>query len=393
MKKEQEMNKKLKLTLTVAMALGLMMFLLSALATASAESPLANAPATRATYGGDFHYPIEEPATLDPIASWGAEWPIMGQVFEGLLKCDDNLNPVPGIAASWETTDAQTWIFYLRDDVRFHNGRLVTAQDFVYSWNRAVGTDWWNFFMAPLVDSLTALNPGTFQVTLNQPFALLPSILVMPFLSVVPEEIVETIDTNPVGAGPFAFQHWTPEEEIVLVANEDYYKDRPYLDRITYRFYDDESEMYNDFQADNLELSPVPTSKIPDVREDPNAILQNTLMVYYYGMHVDMSPFDDVRVRQALNYAVDKGSVIKVVDGYREVADGFVPPGMQSYDPVLPYTYDPTQALALLTQAGWIDTNSDSILDDGAGNDLIIELWHRTSTDDDAFTPIIVKSF
>ena len=105
--------------------------MLFALATASAESPLTNATAAGSTYGGDFDYPFEEPATLDPIASWGTEWPIMGQVFEGLLKYDENLNPVPGIAASWETTDAQAWIFYLRDDVRFHNGRLVTAQDFV----------------------------------------------------------------------------------------------------------------------------------------------------------------------------------------------------------------------------------------------------------------------
>ena len=385
------MNKKLELTLAVAMALGLMTVLLFTLATASAERPLSEAMAAGAAYSGDFRYPIEEASTLDPIASWGAEWPIMGQVFEGLLKYDENLNPVPGIAASWETTDAQTWTFHLRN-VRFHNGRQVTAQDFVYSWNRAVGSVWWDFLMAPLVDSFTALNPGTFQVTLNQPFTPLPSILAMPFLSVVPEETVETIDNNPVGTGPFAFQHWTPGDEIVLVANEDYYEGHPYLDRITYRFYDGEGEMYNDFQANNLELSPVPASEIPDVRDDPNAIFKNELFNYYYGMHVDMSPFDDVRVRQALNYAVDKESVIKAVEGYREVADGFVPPGMQGYDPAFPYyAYNPTEALSLLAQAGWSDTNGNDILDDGAGNDLAIELWHWTGADDAAFAAAVAE--
>jgi oligopeptide transport system substrate-binding protein len=360
--------------------------------TATPTSTPTVTPTAGPTYGGDFRYPIEEASTLDPVALGGSEWPIMGQVFEGLLKYDENLNTVAGIAASWETTDAQTWTFHLRDDVRFHNGRLVTAQDFVYSWNRAVGTVWWDFLMAPLVDSLAALNPGTFQVTLNQPFALLPSILAMPFLSVVPEEAVETIDSNPVGTGPFAFQHWTPGDEMVLVANEDYYEGRPHLDRITYRFYDDEGEMHSDFQAQNLELSPVPASEIPDVRDDPNAIFQNALWVYYYGMHVDMSPFDDVRVRQALNYAVDKGSVLSVVEGYREVANGFVPPGMQGYDPALPYyVYNPTQALSLLAQAGWSDTDDDDILDDGAGNDLVIELWHMTGADAAAFTVAVAE--
>lgn len=388
------MNKKLKPMLAVAMALGLMTFLLFALATASAERPLTEATAAGPTYGGDFRYPIGEPDTLDPIASWGAEWPIMSQVFEGLVKLDENLNPVPAIAASWETTEAaEGWVFLLRDDVRFHNGRQVTAQDFVYSWNRAVGSGWWDFLMAPLVDSFTALNPSTFQVTLNQPFAPLPSILAMPFLSIVPSETVGTIDTNPVGTGPFALEHWTSGDEIVLVANEDYYEGHPYLDRITYRFYDDVGEMYNDFQNGELELSPVPASEILDVRDDPNAILQNALGVYYYGMHVDISPFDDVRVRQALNYAVDKGSVIKAVEGYREVADGFVPPGMQGYNPALPYAYDPTQALGLLAQADWTDTNGDGILDDGAGNDLIIELWHNTGAGHAAFAAAVADDF
>jgi oligopeptide transport system substrate-binding protein len=348
-----------------------------------------------AAYGGEFRYPTVEPATLDPIVPTAGAPPIQGQVFEGLLKWDQDLLPVPAIAESWDVTDAQTWTFHLRDDVYFHNGRKVTAYDFAYSWDRAVGSDWWNLVMASIVDHYHAPDSDTFEVVLSQAFSPLPTILPMPFLSAVPSETVGTIDTSPVGAGPFEFSHWTAGDEIVITAHDDYYDRRPYLDSVRFEFYASTDDMYGAFQAGNLDVSPVPSDQVGDVANDPNAVLDCSMCLYYYGMKVDWAPFDDVRVRQGLNYAVDRQDLVQnVLGGFPLVPDGPVPPGMQAYNPPLDaYYYDPVGALNLLAQAGWWDSNDDGILDDGAGTDLTIELWHNTSAGHAAIANAVADDF
>jgi ABC-type transport system substrate-binding protein len=340
-------------------------------------------------YGGNFRLPTYEPTTLDPADySWGdtPAWPIMSQVFEGLTKWDDNLQPRPALALSWSSSDGRHWTFNIRPGAKFHNGRQVTAQDVVYSFERLAnaGNDWYDYFPGPLLepvtDSVVAVGTDTVQITLSEPFATFPTVLGMPIMSIVPSETVSTIITSPVGAGPFEFQNWTEGDSIVLGYFDEYYAGRPYLNSITYEFYDTEAEMYEDYELGNLDLSPVPQASLTDVVGSPNAIFLNTLGLQYYGMKVDEAPFDDVLVRRALNYAVDRQAIVEnVLSEYAVVAEGPVPPGIESYDPpVAAYTYNPTQALSLLAAAGWTDTNSDFILDDGSGTDLTIELWHHT---------------
>jgi len=357
--------------------LGLVVLLLAALATAS-ERP----KASTSFYGGNFRYPIGEPTSLDPVDD-GADFALLGQIFDGLVKYDEDQDVVPAIAESWISTNAITWTFTIRDGARFHNGRQITASDVYLSWLRAATTSGYWYMMTDYagVSSYSALDANTFQVVLNGPYAPFPYILGLPPFSVVPPEELGTIDTSPVGSGPFVFQSWTAGSETVLEANTDYYAGRPYLDNITFSFYGSDDEMYTEFQADNLDISPVPRAYQDGLIGDPNVIMVYGC-TYYFGMKVDWPPFDNVRVRQAINYAVDKQDIIdNVVDGYQIVADGITPPGMQSYDPVVEgYDYNPTEALSLLADAGWTDTNDDGILDDGAGTNLTIEMWHNTST-------------
>jgi len=369
------MKRKRAFALGASIILGVVVLLLAALATAS-ERP----KASTSFYGGNFRYPIAGPTSLDPVDD-GADWAILDQIFEGLVKYDDNLNPIPAIAESWTSTDAITWTFTIRSGARFHNGRQITASDVYLSWLRAQATsDYW-YMMADMagVSSYSAPDASTFQVVLNGPYAPFPYIVGLPPFSVIPLEALPNIDTNPVGSGPFEFQSWTPGSEIVLEANDDYYGGRPYLDTITFPFYGNEDEMYTEFQADNLDISPVPLSYQDSLVGDPNLIVV-PVGTRYFGMKVDWAPFDDVRVRRALNYAVDKQDIVdNVVEGYQIVADGFTPPGMQGYDPAVEgYVYTPTLALDLLEDAGWTDTNEDGILDDGTGTDLTIEMWHST---------------
>jgi peptide/nickel transport system substrate-binding protein len=339
-------------------------------ASVAAEGPAAPAaPRPEGNYGGNFRLADYEPLSLDPIdvdMNSGSRSAVR-QIFEGLTRWGDDHATQPAIALSWTSSDAQNWTFYLRPGVRFHNGRLVTAQDVVYSWDRvaAAGNDWYEYLVGSRLSAVTAVNADTVEVALSEPFASLPSVLALPFMSVVPSETVGTIATNPIGSGPFQFTSWTPGDSIVVTHYDDYYGGRPYLDSISYQFYADEAAMYEDYLLGNLELSPVPSDRITEVVGSPDAIWSNRLSLYYYGMKVDWPPFDDVRVRQALNYAVDKPDIVdNIAAGYNVVAEGPVPSGMEGYDPpVLAYPHNPTQGLDLLAQAGWTDTNSDGILD------------------------------
>ncbi len=321
---------------------------------------------------------------------------ILGQVFEGLTKWDENHMPQPALAQLWTTADAQNWTFILRPDVIFHNGRPLTAQDVVYSWNRIrySGHKGYGAAMAPLLKEATAVATHTLQVTLKQPYAPFPSLLALTFMAVVPPESLGSVNTHPVGAGPFRFQSWTPGERVVLIANQDYYDGRPYLDSITFQFYADEYEMYDEFLAGNLDLSPVPCDRAQVALNDPSTIVVDRVGTHYYGMKVDQPPFDDVRARQALNYAVDRQSIVNEVAPCFQTAACAVPPVMHTYDQPGPsYTYNPDLALDLLAQAGWMDTNEDGVLDDGAGTDLTIELWHDDGFDHAVIAQALVEDF
>ena len=394
--------KALKIALTFAAGAACFVLLHLAMTASAAEVPSPSHAITSSVlsitenYGGNFRFPIYEPNTLDP-ADESSEGAIIGQLFEGLTKWGDDRSVVPGIAESWDSSDARTWTFYIRPGARFHNGRQITAQDVVYSWQRVAesGNESYGWMVAPLISTTVAVEDDILEVTLNQPYAIFPKLLPLPFMSVVPSETVSTIATNPVGSGPFQFQSWAPGERIVLTRYDDYYAGRPYLDRITFRFYDDQMQMYDDYAAGNLELSPVPNERLGEITGDPNAIFVEQLGTYYYAMRANMPPFDDVRVRQALNYAVDKQAVVdRVLGGVPPVADGPVPSGMPGYDPPVPaYDYNPIQALELLAQAGWMDTNGDGFLDDGRGADLTIELWYNTSPGHEAVTNAVADDF
>jgi ABC-type transport system substrate-binding protein len=324
-------------------------------------------------YGGEFRYGvIGEPNTLDPISS--SMQIALGQIFEGLFTFDEDLNLVPAIATSWETMDAQTFIFTLRNDVYFHNGRQLTAQDVVYSWERL---NW------DIISDVAAINSTTLSVTLDYPtIQWLYEDLPTARYSVVPSETVSTIDQHPVGSGPFRLGSWTPAVAITLTANTNYYAGRPYLDRLVFPFYGDEDAMYSAFQAGELDWSDVPDSEIASLNGDPNLILHNTSTRMWVWMTLHLTPTNQITVRRALNNAINLPELISgtnaAVPGYYLQADGIVPPGLQGYDPVLStsYTYSPSLALELLYSAGYTDTApGDGVLDDGHGNDLTIELW------------------
>lgn len=366
-----------------------------------------------------FYFNISDPMqTLDPVQITGQSgWWIGEMIHAGLIGLDSEMNPIPKIARSWETSeDGRTWTFHLRDDVRFADdacfpdgkGRQLTARDVLYSFERictpGVSRGFWVFrgkvdgadayynsrtdssaTPVPNVTGLEAVDDYTFRITLSEAYPPFIYMLTTPFCYVVPKEAVEAygIDfaTRPVGAGPFRLAEWTPNEALVLARNGNYFeKDEqgtrlPYLDSIWATFVGDASTIFTDFTRGNLDLLVTIEPAHADMLLDESGKALKTdfaeyhlhaapgMSIDYFGFTLDTtlpggkdSPFSRNRyLRQAINYGIDRERIARyVLKGLGFPAEnGPIPPTTPGFTGVKGYTYDQEKALALLDSAGY----------------------------------------
>jgi oligopeptide transport system substrate-binding protein len=357
-----------------------------------------------ATFGGTFRRMLgSNPSTLDPAFVtdiYGGS--VVRQIFDGLVQFDAHLNVIPAIAEFWEASqDARTWTFALRRGVAFHYGREVTAHDVVYSLTRLLdpnrpgpltelfrhiqGAEDFMQGKTQRVRGLKAVDRYTFQMVLEEPLAPLLAALGLPNAAIVPQEEVERLGERfgwePMGAGPFKFVRWAPNQEIVLEANDHYYEGRPFLNAVAFKIVVGAKleETFAEFLKGNLEQAYVPGGKTEEVRTDPQyrryqRFRKPMLSFLYLGFNTQRKPFDDRRVRQAFNYAVNKEAIVREITARGALtATGALPPGMPGYDSDLQgYYYYPEKAKRLLAEAGYPD---------GAGFP-VVQLWsvHRAET-------------
>jgi peptide/nickel transport system substrate-binding protein/oligopeptide transport system substrate-binding protein len=322
------------------------------------------------------------PPTLDPAFTTDIySRAVVTQLFDGLVQFDAHLNPIPAIAEFWEASqDRRTWTFYLRRGVKFHHGREVTADDFVYSFTRLIkapkpgplteclrhiqGAGDVMLGKTDRVRGLQAVARYTLQIALAEPFAPLLAALGLANAAVVPRDVVEQQGKDfarfPVGTGPFKFVRWEPDQEIVLQANDRYYEGRPFLDRVVFKIGGTFEKNFADFLKGGLEEALIPSEKTDEVRTNPQyqtfqRVRKPTLSLLYIGFNTQRKPFDDKRVRQAFNYAVDKEAIVRDITKMGSLpATGALPPGMPGHDPDLRgYAYDPGTARRLLAEAGY----------------------------------------
>lgn len=340
--------------------------------------------------------------SLDPAFASGqaAIWPC-NMIYNGLVDFDDSLRIVPAIAKSWEVSeDGLTYTFHLRTDIRFQNtdditfpeDRRVTAQDFVYSFNRIVDPSvaspgsW--IFQKVKRDKddkaqFIALNDSTLQIVLSEIQPPFLGVLAMEYCSVVPHEAVEKFGKDfarhPVGTGPFQMKLWVEGVKLVLRRNPFYFEydekgqQLPYLDGVAITFIVDKQSVFMEFMKGSLDFM----SGIEACYKDALLTKQGELQDKYKGdIQLLTSPYmnteyigfllkgDDPnnpllnkQVRQALNYGFDRRKMMQYMRnnvGYAGTS-GFVPMGMQSFDPerVKGYEYNPTKAAQLLAAAGY----------------------------------------
>lgn len=333
--------------------------------------------------GGIYQRPLEfNPKTLDPTLAVDIHAvTVIQQIFDGLVQFDKGLNVIPAIARSWKVSaDGLTYTFFLREGVKFHNGREVVAEDFIYSFTRivdpkikspaaplldkVVGFKEFQEGGAPDVKGLRAIDKYTFQIKLSEPYSPFLSILGMNKFKVLPREEVEKPGTDfgkfPIGTGPFKFVSLKEGEEIVLEANSDYFEGRPFLDKIIFKIYHGapREKILADFKEGKLEESFIPPEAIEEIRNQKQyTFLQKPLLsLRFYGFHLKTKPLDDKKLRKAINLAIDKKFIVSELHKNQfNLARGILPPGMSGYDPQRdPYPYNDTLARKFLQESDYL---------------------------------------
>ncbi len=335
----------------------------------------------------------DDVSTLDPAIGYDWQnWSIIKSLFNGLMDYKPGTTElVPDLAASYEMTpDGLTYIFKLQPGVKFHNGRAVTADDVKWSIERAVrpatqspGQGFFSMIAgydevaggkAETLSGITAVDPQTVQITLSQPNATFLHVMAINFSFAVPKEAVEEFGEDfgkhPVGTGAFKMTEWTLGQRLVLERNPDYFHvGLPKLDRIEFQFGQEPLVALLRLQQGEVDIlgDQIPPAKFLEVKNDPaNAgmIIQgNQLHTGYVTMNVKMPPFDNLKVRQAVNHAINKERIVKIINGRAVPANQPLPPAMPGYDQAYQgYAYNPAKAKALLQEAGFADGFATELL-------------------------------
>lgn len=321
---------------------------------------------------------IGDASTLIPLlATDSSSHAVAGQIYNGLVKYDKDLNIVGDLAQSFDISpDGLTITFHLHRGVRWHDGAPFTSRDVLYTYRVTIDPKTPTAYAEDFkqVKSIAALDDYTVRVAYGAPFA--PA-LASWGNSILPAHLLEGKDITksplaraPVGTGPYRFKEWVAGQKIVLESNHDYFEGRPWIDRYIYRIIPDTSTMYMELKAgaiDMMGLTPVQyarqttgagfTSRFNKYRYPSSSYV-------YLGYNLRHPLFKDKRVRQALTAAIDKEELIHgVLFGMGQKAVGPIAPGRWAYNPnVKDIAYDPKHAVDLLAQAGWREKNSDGIL-------------------------------
>lgn len=326
----------------------------------------------------------DDPPSGDPHKTRGANGGhLLFNLYDGLVALSGDMKEItPALATEWEQIDDQTWRFTLRQGVKFHNGEDFTAESVKYSVERLLDPNAVRFNSPfQLLGEVEIVDDYTVIIHTKKPD---PSFLGnLSSLHMVPPEYTASVSeeefgSNPVGTGPYRFVEWTLGQQLVLEANDDYWGGRPEVDRLIFRPIPEASTRLAELQAGTVDIiTRLSYDAVPIVEQDPNLRVEASTGRRTVFMHMDLlngaEPLQDVRVRQAMSYAIDRPLLIDaVLGGYGTPLATIFRPDMFGYTSELePYPYDPERARELLAEAGYPDgfdirfMTSDGIINKG----------------------------
>ena len=300
-----------------------------------------------------------EPDSLDPYISTASDTEaVMHNVYEGLVLFNEDGEIIPGLAESWQISDdGLEYTFHLRDDVTFHNGKHFSSEDVSYSYGLLSGLTT-GTPLSSRFSIITAIDtPDDYTVTFHLSAAN-AAFLEATRIAVIPSGYTDSA-TSPVGTGPYKFVEYVPGQRIVLEKNDLYYDSsrEGKIERAEVYIMTDESAIVTALQSGQLDMAQV-TGMDAEILERDFTIHSNPQnMVCLFALNNAIPPFNDIRVRQAINYAVNKEDIINgAFDGYATRLDSNFSPVMGLYynsDVENYYPYDPAKAKELLAEAGY----------------------------------------
>lgn len=302
--------------------------------------------------------------TFDPrVSAYSADERIRQLMFNGLTRKDDKFDPAPDLAEKYEMSpDFKSFTFYLRPNVRFHNGRVLSAADVKYTFETMLARGFPSAKRADLerdLDSIEMDPTNPLKVTFRCK-SLCPGLAnnIIP-IGIIPEGTSNQQAKNPIGTGPFKFESYTEEQEVILTAFNEYFEGAPSIKRLAVRIIPDNSTRESELVkgsvdlAINADFDPATVETLQKTSGIKTDVTDGT-NITHLGVNLQDPILKDRRVRQALAYAMDREAIIQnVLRGQAQPAWSVLPPSQWAFEPnVTVYKHDPDQARRLLSEAG-----------------------------------------
>jgi peptide/nickel transport system substrate-binding protein len=339
---------------------------LAALAALAGCAPTATPAAVRV--GADV-----DASSLDPrLMRDTTGYRVVDLIYDGLVRLDRDLTPVPALATSWESPEPTRWVFHLREDARFQDGSALTSGDVVHTLETLLDPD----FGAPLrslyepIARVEATDTHTVVIHLEKPYAPLLSYL---DVGIVPRGADENgkLGSRPVGTGPFRLKRWDRGSKIVLEANRDYWGGPPGVDEIEMVIVPDNTARAQAFEAGDLDViqSPLSPQDIRRLSADPRfqGHFESGAAITYFNFNTARPPLDEIGVRRAISMLIDQETILtRIYEGSDQRALSVLLPSSWAFSPdVAQPGYDPEGASTLLDELGFRDLDGDGVRERG----------------------------
>lgn len=292
-------------------------------------------------------------------------------IYSRLVEADENMQIHPGLAESWQQLDDKTMQFKLRKGIKFHNGDDFTAEDVKFSFERMMNSPRIAFVLPP-IERIDVVDDYTVNIVTKTPFGPLLAHLSHPALGMVSKKLLtenpEALKEKPIGTGSYKFKEWIYGDKLVLEKNEDFYdKNERGLKYIIFKNVVEASNRAIGLETGEIDIAtPISSVDEENIKNNPKLQLltKPSISYSYIGMNMTKAPLNDIRVRKAINYAIDKQAIIDVIlNGNGKIATSPIAPGVFGFtDKTKNYEYNVEKAKELMKEAGYENGFTTSIL-------------------------------